>query len=195
MNVELFPPPPPEGLVVHNNWLDSAACSSLLASIDQQPWIDELARRVQHYGWRYSYTSRGLQRENRIGPIPPLFDSICAKAEILMGGAVEQVIVNEYQVGQGIAQHIDSLDFGPVVCSLSLGDEWPLDLRHADNEPYEVRLPVGSLVMLSGEARYAWSHGIAPRKRDVLHRTQKKIERRHRQRRVSVTMRTIAEKK
>jgi hypothetical protein len=32
----------------------------LVDAIDAAPWINELRRRVQHYGWRYVYQGRGV---------------------------------------------------------------------------------------------------------------------------------------
>ena len=98
----------------------------------------------------------------------------------------EQMIVNEYLPGQGIANHIDhALHFGPVVASLSLCSGVLMRFRYNDQER-ELWLEPRSLLVLSGPARWAWSHGIAKRKGDV--RDGARVLR---GRRVSITFRTM----
>ena len=55
-----------------------------------------------------------------------------------VGAAPEQCIVNEYRPGQGIGMHADHADFGPVVASLSLADDWPMQFRRRSVRPYPV---------------------------------------------------------
>ena len=31
---------------------------TMIASIDRQPWLNDLKRRVQHYGYKYDYKAR-----------------------------------------------------------------------------------------------------------------------------------------
>ena len=64
----------------------------------------------------------------------------------------EQVIVNEYQPGQGIAHHADRGCFGPAVATLSLLDTWPMSFERSGDEPIELWLPPGMLIILTGEA-------------------------------------------
>lgn len=44
-----------------------------------------------------------------------------------------------------------------------------MEFRHPDGRKVPVFLPRRSLMVMSGEARYVWSHGIASRKVDELH--------------------------
>ena len=44
-----------------------------------------------------------------------------------------------------------------------------MEFRHPDGRRVPVFLPRRSLIVMSGEARYVWSHGIASRKMDVVH--------------------------
>jgi len=98
----------------------------------------------------------------------------------------EQVIVNEYLPGQGIATHIDHRGFGPTVCTISLLDDWEMDfsLNWKDKSP--ALLQRGSCVLLTDEARSKWQHGIAPRKTELTEQG-----RRNRKRRLSLTFRTV----
>ncbi|KAI0298843.1 hypothetical protein BC826DRAFT_894483, partial [Russula brevipes] len=74
-----------------------------------------------------------------------------------------QAIVNLYRPGEGISPHVDLLRrFGDGIVGVSLGGE----NGHGNGHECEVWLPPRSVLVLTGEARYAWTHGIAPRVRD-----------------------------
>jgi alkylated DNA repair dioxygenase AlkB len=97
----------------------------------------------------------------------------------------DQMLVNEYQAGQGIAPHRDYAPFGRRVVSLSLLSPCVMDFRHpASGRKERLLLEPRSPLVLSDEARYDWEHGIAPRKRDRWHGLPVK-----RGRRLSVTFR------
>ncbi|MEI7575655.1 MAG: alpha-ketoglutarate-dependent dioxygenase AlkB [Armatimonadota bacterium] len=163
----------------------------VLEKIDSNLWLSDLSRRVQHYGWRYDYRTRKLHPDSYLGPLPDFLSGLCQriKQEQLMEVVPDQVIVNEYLPGQGIAPHIDCEPcFGPEIATISLGDEYPMNFRHTiTNEEFQLFLPVGSICVLSGESRYLWTHEIAKRKSDLLPGGGRKA----RLRRVSVTFRSV----
>lgn len=181
------------GLVYEPKFLNEDECRNLLREIDSQPWMSDLQRRVQHYGWRYDYSARIVSEDLMIGPLP---DWILGIAERLpqMGWfdqIPDQVIVNEYEPGQGIALHTDRDCFGPVVATVSLGDKWPMEFVplgiSKENTPIRsLSLEVGSILVMMGEARSRWMHGIRKRKSDG-----RGPAKRTRSRRVSVTFRTV----
>src|SRR5262249_22705703 len=80
----------------------------------------------------------------------------------------DQVIVNEYLPGQGIANHIDCQPcFTDTIISLSLGSPCVMDFTHKQTQQViSLLLESRSLVVLQGEARYDWMHGIPARKSD-----------------------------
>ena len=92
--------------------------------------------------------------------------------------AARQAIVNLYRPGEGIAPHVDLLRrFGDGIVGVSLGDGGvamrfarvePSRRETGDGDAYEVWLPSRSVLVLTGEARYEWTHGIAPRVRDKV---------------------------
>jgi hypothetical protein len=55
------------GLLCVRRWLDEDGQRRLAADIDAAPWSSQLRRRVQHYGHRYDYGSRGVDGD----PAPP----------------------------------------------------------------------------------------------------------------------------
>ncbi|XP_039178096.1 alkylated DNA repair protein alkB homolog 8 isoform X2 [Crotalus tigris] len=69
----------------------------------------------------------------------------------------------------GIPPHIDTHSaFEDEIISLSLGAEIVMDFKHPDGCTVAVLLPQRSLLVMSGESRYLWTHGITPRKFDVV---------------------------
>jgi hypothetical protein len=100
----------------------------------------------------------------------------------------DQMLVNEYLPGQGIAFHRDYEPYGRAVASLSLLAACVMDFRHRATDRRErLLLERRSLLVLSDEARYVWEHGIAGRKKDVWQGVPVQ-----RQRRLSVTFRTLS---
>ena len=162
----------------------------LLAAVDAEPWLADLKRRVQHYGYRYDYTARKVDPTMFLGPLPEWAQPLAARlvADGHMPTAPDQLIVNEYEPGQGISAHVDCVPcFGPVVCSLTLGSQCVMELTSVAGDGAEsLLLERGSLLVLNGESRYKWRHAIPGRKSDkfdglVLPRG----------RRVSLTFRTV----
>ena len=144
----------------------------ILLRISQAPWMTDLSRRVQHYGFRYDYRQRGTARHDPAAPFPRWATVIGERLSPFFDGAMpEQCIVNEYRPGQGIGMHVDHASFGDIVVSLSLGDAWTMNFRPRSARPYareglasdEVALlPRRSVLVLRGPARSAWMHGIDP---------------------------------
>lgn len=164
--------------------------AALLAAVDAEPWRDDLKRRVQHYGYRYDYTARTVDPSMYLGPLPEWAQPLAARlvADGYMATAPDQLIVNEYEPGQGINAHVDCVPcFGPVVCSLTLGSQCVMELTAVEGGVVEsLLLERGSLLVLSEDARYNWRHGIRGRKTDTV--GEQVLAR---GRRVSLTFRTV----
>ena len=176
------------GLKVFEDFLtpdEQAECVKRVEAAVNQ-WRDDLSRRVQHYGWRYDYKARAITPDMHIGTLPDWLERLAQKlydAE-LFETKPEQVIVNEYEPGQGIATHIDHRGFGPTVCTISLLDDWEMDFSENWRDKQPALLKRGSCVLLTGPSRSEWQHGIAPRKTDDNRQ-------KHRKRRISLTFRTV----
>ena len=98
-----------------------------------------------------------------------------------------QALVNEYLPGQGIGAHKDYQPFDEVA-SLSLLSGCLMEFsKPAAHIVESIWLEPRSLVVLTGEARHEWMHAIRPRRSDLV-----LGEKRLRQRRLSLTLRTIA---
>ena len=159
-----------DGLIYEPDFLDQTAIDQLLTNIDAAPWRDDLQRRVQHYGYRYDYKARAVRPGDYLGPLPDWALGLARRmqADGYFINVPDQVIVNEYLPGQGIAAHVDCEPcFGPVIASISLGSAAVMEFTAlATGGRQAVMLKPGSLVVLSGDARYAWKHGIPARKTD-----------------------------
>ena len=109
----------------------------ILLRISQAPWLTDLSRRVQHYGFRYNYRGAANGRHDPAPPFPRWAEVVAGRlAPHFDGRLPEQCIVNEYRPGQGIGMHADHASFGPVVVSLSLGDAWTMNFRPRSARPY-----------------------------------------------------------
>jgi alkylated DNA repair dioxygenase AlkB len=181
----------PVGLALLEDFVSTVEADAFLKSVDDAPWRTDLLRRVQHYGYRYDYRARTIDRSMYLGPLPewtaPFMEKIQSTA--LFSELPDQLIVNEYLPGQGITPHVDCVPcFGPVVVSLSLGSTCSMELSRAGSS-IDILLPLRSLLVLSGEARFHWKHGIRARRSDTYNGV-----RHPRGRRVSFTFRKISAK-
>ena len=168
----MFEPEAPSipGVRIVPDWLSQQEEQFLVDAVDQSPWITDLSRRVQHYGWRYDYKSRRITREDFLGPLPFWMADVVERltqSNLLPG--VDQCIVNEYEPGQGIAAHTDCVPcFGPTVAMVSTLSDIQMDFANQRTGAAEaVHLPRRSLLILDGEARMLWTHAIAKRRSDT----------------------------
>ena len=206
----LPPPPPPRqivesdttshgvpGLHVVQNFLSESEEDDIVIQVDGNDWSNELPRRVQHYGWRYDYTSRKIAASMRIGPLPDWAITIAHR--LVDSGCVQelpdQLIVNEYRGDQGISRHIDSTSsFADGVAMISLLEPWEMDFRRKNGrEKVTLKLERRSATILTGDARYRWTHEIPKRKTEpgVIKPGNKKPSRVLRGRRISLTFRKV----
>lgn len=176
------------GLRVIENLLTCERETELLAAVDSEPWSCVLKRRTQHYGYAYDYTTRTLP--TRLGPLPvwsnDVVDALVAAGVFSETARPNQLIVNEYLPGQGIAPHVDSNVFGEPIVSVSLGSAIVMTLSRPGYTDVGVTLPRRSALILTGQARSVWRHSIAARKTDVINQV-----RQDRSRRVSLTFRIV----
>ena len=186
----------PRGLLYEPEFISRPEEQRLLSHIDAGVWLDDIARRSQHFGFKYDYSNRRIDKDSDLGLLPPWLADLEQRvrgsladlvSEIDTQRPFDQAIVNEYQPVQGIAPHTDRDCFGPLVAMVSLGSDVNMDFIGEDRQPaFTQRLERRSVVALSGEARTHWRHGIAKRLSD-RHLNSKIL----RTRRVSITLRTV----
>lgn len=178
------------GLFYKENYISKSDHDFLIEKIDQQPWLSDLKRRVQHYGYKYDYKARNIDRSAFLGPVPDWLDRIAQKLvqDNIFATAPDQIIVNEYLPGQSISAHIDCTPcFKEIIVSLSLGSSCIMALSNPEtNEKMPLLLQERSLIVLSGDARYKWMHAIPARQSDIFDGIKYV-----RQRRISLTFRHV----
>lgn len=170
------------------DFIDQEEERYFLQKIDEAVWDNTLKRQVQHYGYRYDYKARSVVSSSYLGALPKYLDELAQKLYIknLFSKKPDQVIVNEYLPGQGIAPHIDCEScFGNEIASLSLGSGAVMQFTNLD-ENQEIYLENRSLILLQDDARYKWKHSIPARKSDKIF--GKSVSR---SRRISLTFRNI----
>ena len=165
----------------------------LLDQIDEHEhqWLKDLKRRVRHYGFKYDYKARKVTHDMHIDHLPEWLQALGQRLheDGHMPAEPDQVIINEYEPGQGISSHIDCEPcFDDVIVSLSLGSGCVMDFTSKLDKAKKIPvwLAPRSIIVLKDEARNEWLHGIAPRKSDMWE--GQKYER---QRRVSLTFRKV----
>lgn len=158
------------GLGYCRNLLPESEQHRILQEVDARPWRDDLKRKVQHYGYKYDYKARAIDPSMYVGSLPPFAVDVARVllTQRLIEEMPDQLIVNEYQPGQGITAHIDCEPcFKNVIVTVSLGSVYEMDfISVATGEVQSALLELGSALVLRDEARYEWMHRIQARLRD-----------------------------
>ncbi|CAN7056015.1 unnamed protein product [Brassica oleracea var. botrytis] len=204
------------GLFLLPDFVTAEEEQQLLAAVDTQPWIGLAKRRVQHYGYEFCYGTRNVDTKNRLGELPPFVSPILQRISLFpnldydpASLKLDQLTVNEYPSGVGLSPHIDTHSaFEDCIFSLSLAGPCIMEFRRYSASTWKVTststdeeekpdtstcikkalyLPPRSMLLLSGEARYAWNHYIPHHKIDKV---KDKVIRRS-PRRVSFTLRKV----
>ncbi|KAL6116236.1 alkbh8 [Pungitius sinensis] len=169
----------PDGLALVEDFVSQEEEALLLAAIDWSSTNDDFTakkalkhRKVKHYGFEFRYDNNNVDKDKPLAAgIPqeclPILER-CVKdkhIDILP----DQLTVNQYESGQGIPPHVDTHSaFEDTILSLSLGAMTVMEFRHPDGRLVAVVLPGRSLLVMKGESRYLWTHGITPRKFDTV---------------------------
>lgn len=191
------------GVRVHAEVISREEERALLAFLDASPWDSTLRRRTQHFGRAFDFHSKRVGEERP--PIPAciaeLIERFLSPPRPLLpwpSSADAQATANEYPPGVGIGAHIDTHSaFSDGIGSLSLGAGVAFRMQSSDRvADHSIWLPPRSLLVLSGEARYAWRHSISSRRYDCVE-AEPSLEPSEphvwvaRSRRVSITLRCV----
>ncbi|XP_060530801.1 alkylated DNA repair protein alkB homolog 8 isoform X2 [Cylas formicarius] len=130
-------------------------------------------RHVKHFGYEFRYDI------NNVDKAKPLEAEVPTECSFLWQRLLhtdlecknfmpDQLTINHYTPGQGIPHHVDthSAFDDPIIC-LSLKSSIVMEFRN-EKKHVCVFLPQRSLLVMSGETRYNWTHSIIPRKYDVI---------------------------
>uniref|UniRef100_UPI0037E70F68 alkylated DNA repair protein alkB homolog 8 n=1 Tax=Semicossyphus pulcher TaxID=241346 RepID=UPI0037E70F68 len=171
--------PLPEGLILEEDFVSTEEEALLLAAIDWSSTNDDVTvqkalkhRKVKHYGFEFRYDNNNVDKDK---PLPAGIPQECLPVleRCVRNGHInimpDQLTVNQYESGQGIPPHVDTHSaFEDTILSLSLGAQAVMEFRHPDGRLVPVVLPARSLLVMKGESRHLWTHGITPRKFDMV---------------------------
>lgn len=179
-----------EGLSYYPRFISESEELELIKAIDNADWLNDLKRKVQHYGFKYDYRARKIDESFRIGALPRWSEFIVERMQEkkIIDYSPDQLIINNYEIGEGISMHVDCEPcFTDTIISLSLLSDIVMDFKRLNsNQKENILLQIGSLLVISGDARYKYEHGIAQRKSDMFNERK-----RDRQRRISMTFRKV----
>lgn len=182
------------GITLYPDFITEQEEYELFNIIDQQKWASLSSRRVQHYGYEFLYgpNKNFVNKDNKIGELPEWTEPGLSKlneltTDINNGKNQDQLTVNDYYPGDGIAPHVDSHSpFMEAFASQSLGSGCVMSFKNTDGELKHIFFPPRCAVVFSGEGRYAWTHTIACRKIDRVDGSLF-----FRRRRISLTYRAV----
>ncbi|KAI9207574.1 uncharacterized protein BJ171DRAFT_456187 [Polychytrium aggregatum] len=190
---------PIDGLVLFQDFISPEQEADLIHNLDSRPWAGkgvppnaELRRRTQQYGFLFSYRYRRI--EEHTGGLPEFLHPVVSQIQVLppaphheyeSKSAPNFLVVNEYEVGQGIMAHTDASLFGETIWVVSLLSSCVISFFR-DDRKVDVLLPPRSLLIMSRESRFAWKHEIS--KQPIDYYDDVPIER---SRRVSLTFRSV----
>uniref|UniRef100_A0A182PYF3 Fe2OG dioxygenase domain-containing protein n=1 Tax=Anopheles epiroticus TaxID=199890 RepID=A0A182PYF3_9DIPT len=197
----------PGGLFLERDFIDETMEKALLEAVmsgdDSAQENAELNRtlkhrKVKHFGYEFVYGTNNVDKTNPLDrKIPSICTDLWRKLQQLHPHlrwyVPDQLTVNQYEPGQGIPPHVDTHSaFDDPILSLSLGSDIVMDFKQpSTGKVVCVDLPSRSLLILSGESRYDWTHGITPRKMDTIPAPNGGLTVRKRQLRVSLTFRKL----
>ena len=163
-----------EGLTLIENFVtvdEERALATLAATSGDETRLAR--RRVKHFGYAFDYGTRDANLKV-VDEIPELAMEVLRRLPRETPGyegamRCDQVTVNEYPRGVGLAPHVDTHSaFGDTILSLSLLGGTVMEFRTSGEAHRAIYLPPRSLLVMHGESRYRWQHYIPHRKFDTL---------------------------
>jgi len=180
------------GLFLQENIITIEDETEIVKWLDTRDWSTVLPRRTQHFGYLYDYSQVGLQSGDPFEGYIFILSDFLKKNKIM--NEIDQCIVNEYTKDQKIGKHIDgqrgnrSNIFGPIIVSISLLEDTNFIFTNTKNkEKVEIYIPRRSLLLMSSESRYTWTHEIP--KRLSVNINGKNVKKNDNYRRISLTFR------
>lgn len=165
---------PPSGLIVSEDFITSEEEDELIRIQDFNKSGVMKNRQVKHFGFEFKYDINNVDANSPLSDGIPkecdfLWERLSEKCNKFADFIPDQLTVNQYLPGQGIPAHVDTHSaFIDPIMSLSLGSSIVMDFKNDEGEHYCLNLPRRSLLIMSEESRYSWTHGITPRKLDVI---------------------------
>ncbi|KAJ2814720.1 hypothetical protein FBU31_007187 [Coemansia sp. 'formosensis'] len=173
---------PIPGLVVYRNVQSPEECSQYFSWLTSEYFPDTprntTASQRVNQGMHFGALSDPDTPLGRLCQICTTLSGLLPSSVLARSVIFDQAIINLYDRGEGIGDHVDLLRFEDGVVGFSFGGSvtmrmrrvvtgdmqraatYAQELKAADPEEVVVRLNAGDVYAMSGEARYQWTHGI-----------------------------------
>jgi len=163
------------GLYIFENFIDDIEEEILTRGANTGKWDavgynSEKSRRIQHFGYKYNYRSRNVGKDDYLGSLPKWSESVETKimeipiVKQLQSNRPNQLIVNEYKPGQGIAWHTDAKSFDEPIITLSTGGSCIFEMKDPETSSIiELFLKPKTLIVMTNDSRWTWQHRIPQR--------------------------------
>ncbi|KAK9809156.1 hypothetical protein WJX72_010367 [[Myrmecia] bisecta] len=169
------------GLTLCKAWVSKDFQASVLAAVAAEGWFEGHGMSTNQ-AMRFGGLPEWAVQLAALLPVQQAFPAEIASRQPLF----DQLIANSYQPGEGIKAHIDLLRFADGICIASFCSPAIMHFTRDGCQRQSLLLEPGDVLLLCGEARYAWEHGIDSCQEDVWQ--SRKIKR---ARRMSVTLRKL----
>ncbi|XP_023592713.1 alkylated DNA repair protein alkB homolog 8 isoform X2 [Trichechus manatus latirostris] len=161
----LMPPNKPYSFVRYKTTEES---KKAYVTLNGKEIVDDLGQKIILY---LNFVEKVQCKELGLQALPPglmvVEEVISSEDEKMLLESIDWTEGTDNQ--NGIPAHIDTHSaFEDEIISLSLGAEIVMDFKHPDGVTVPVMLPRRSLLVMTGESRYLWTHGITPRKFDTV---------------------------
>ncbi|XP_027913630.1 alkylated DNA repair protein ALKBH8 homolog isoform X2 [Vigna unguiculata] len=162
------------GLYLIQDFISAKEEEELLQAVDCRHWNSLAKRRVQHYGYEFRYDTRNVNTRHCLGELPSFVSPILERISSCPSFKnVKNIVLDQLTVfiltGPCIMEfrRYENGDRLPKVASSSIAKA-----ENTEDQSNFIRraiyLPPRSLLLLSGEARYAWHHYIPHHKIDKV---------------------------
>eukprot|EP00892_Ulva_mutabilis_P000048 jgi/Ulvmu1/10043/UM059_0093.1 len=184
---------PVAGLYYFDNFISAKEEAQIVSLIDSRPFSEAIHRKQQFWGELYYHTTHDVTavqpndtyskpgHQFDLQPMRWLVDRFVTDMPYSSCPVFRntdcmpnQCLVNEYVANQGISSHFeDTNSFGDAIMTVSLLSPIFMTLKKPAIptnqcqeilEEHKLLLKPRSCLMMSGEARYRWRHGIAKTK-------------------------------
>lgn len=173
------------GLYYCKNIISKEEEEEIINNINNSKWLTDLTRRVQHYGYKYDYKKRKIDKYDKIGDLPNWAKNIGDRIIALLKkhgikldyDSFDQLIINEYKTGQGIAPHVDCVPcFKDGIVTITIGNKGIMTFTDRNSkDTYDITLKRRSFAIFTGKSRYNWTHEINKNKNTHLNDDKPRI--------------------
>lgn len=156
------PPITIPGLYIHHELIPEEIQSEIISNLSFHP--PDITQHVA-FGKQPRYISNlDLYLENQLKGVINQTEH----KKLFHQNLPRQSIVNVYGYDSSprsyyLASHTDLAKFGEGVIIVSLGTSIGMKFESSTGESFEIFLKPGSILCMTDEARYNWTHGIVPR--------------------------------